>query len=741
MTQTFKYARKVIDASSWSNPLSHDFKLENQADVSVYAVTAGVVTELSIGIDYTLDDIGLDAGYEVNIVIPTPGNEPVWWFNDEFVLLVHTPINQPDDVDMGGSFGARFEEAVDKLSRRIMVVYDMALRSYKSPLNLDPATLDQDDITLDPDDFSGIDEAVQAAQDAADASEASAVAAAGQASIATTQAGNAATSATNALNAYNNTVAVIAALDSPMSYKGAWDASAGTFPGGGAAKAGWVYNVTVAGTVNGIVFTVGDSLTALVNNASTTTYAANWLRTNESDFGVEIAASSAKTTLADADMFGVADSAASNVGKRHTWAELKAGLLSYFSTTNKTTPVAADRVQIYDSAASNVPKYSTFTQIMTLLGALINGSTAKSTPVGADILVIADSAASNATKKSTITELFNQLGILINAYTAKATPVAADLFVIADSAASNAPKKSTLAQLSAVILASSALTGTPTAPTAAAGTNTTQVATTAYVVTAIREKLTATRNYYVRTDGNDGNTGLVNNAGGAFLTIQRALAVILGTLDLAGQNVNVNIIAGTYAGAISFTSPQVGAGNITLIGDTTTPSNINIATGGSTCITVDGGGCRLFVQGVKLSNTGQALLYAKNGGFISTSGKNEFGGTSGHRMIAEAGGRIEATAAETISGTASGAHYLAQQNGTIYCQGAVWTASGTAAQAPFASAGFNGTIYAFGNSSSGTFTGQRYNAGLNGVITSNGGGASYFPGSIAGATSTGGQYA
>ncbi len=36
-------------------------------------------------------------------------------------------------------------------------------------------------------------------------------------------------------------------------------------------------------------------------------------------------------------------------------------------------------------------------------------------------------------------------------------------------------------------LASPALTGTPTAPTAAAGTNTTQVATTAYVIAAIRE--------------------------------------------------------------------------------------------------------------------------------------------------------------------------------------------------------------------------------------------------------------
>lgn len=58
--------------------------------------------------------------------------------------------------------------------------------------------------------------------------------------------------------------------------KGAWDASAGTFPGGGAAKAGWRYRVSVAGTVGGQAFDIGDVVEAIADNASTTTYAANW---------------------------------------------------------------------------------------------------------------------------------------------------------------------------------------------------------------------------------------------------------------------------------------------------------------------------------------------------------------------------------------------------------------------------------------------------------------------------------
>lgn len=44
------------------------------------------------------------------------------------------------------------------------------------------------------------------------------------------------------------------------------------------------------------------------------------------------------------------------------------------------------------------------------------------------------------------------------------------------------------------------------------------------------------------------------------------------------------------------------------------------------------------------------------------------------------------------------------------------------------------------NSFSGAATGRRYYATTNSVITVNGAGANYFPGSIAGSTTTGGQY-
>lgn len=72
-------------------------------------------------------------------------------------------------------------------------------------------------------------------------------------------------------------------LDAAVILKGGWDASAGPFPGSGAAQAGWSYVVTASGTVDGVAFTTNDRLLAIVDNASTTTYAANWLKLDYSD--------------------------------------------------------------------------------------------------------------------------------------------------------------------------------------------------------------------------------------------------------------------------------------------------------------------------------------------------------------------------------------------------------------------------------------------------------------------------
>ena len=75
----------------------------------------------------------------------------------------------------------------------------------------------------------------------------------------------------------------IAALENGMVYKGDWNAGSGSFPGGGSAQTGWFYYVSGAGTVNGIAFAVGDNIVATTDNASTSTYASNWSKHDQTD--------------------------------------------------------------------------------------------------------------------------------------------------------------------------------------------------------------------------------------------------------------------------------------------------------------------------------------------------------------------------------------------------------------------------------------------------------------------------
>ena len=75
----------------------------------------------------------------------------------------------------------------------------------------------------------------------------------------------------------------IAALENGMVYKGDWNAGSGSFPGGGSAQTGWFYYVSGAGTVNGISFVVGDNIVATTDNASTSTYASNWSKHDQTD--------------------------------------------------------------------------------------------------------------------------------------------------------------------------------------------------------------------------------------------------------------------------------------------------------------------------------------------------------------------------------------------------------------------------------------------------------------------------
>lgn len=84
--------------------------------------------------------------------------------------------------------------------------------------------------------------------------------------------------------------------------------------------------------------------------------------------------------------------------------------------------------------------------------------------------------------------------------------------------------------------------------------------------TTTREKLTANRTYYVRTDGSDSNTGLADSSGGAFLTWGAAITKCK-TLDLAGYTVTIQDgSGGTHSYTELVTVTDIIGGNLVLQG-------------------------------------------------------------------------------------------------------------------------------------------------------------------------------
>lgn len=253
-----------------------------------------------------------------------------------------------------------------------------------------------------------------------------------------------------------------------------------------------------------------------------------------------------------------------------------------------------------------------------------------------------------------------------------------------------------------------------------------------------RERLTANRTYYVRTDGNDNNTGLANSSGGAFLTIQKAVNVVA-ALDISTFDVTIQLGNGSYS-AFTVSAPWIGSGTVTVNGDTSTPSNVTI-TSSFACVVSNGTGSRIKVSGVTLAGTG--IGFYATGGQINGGAGLVFAGTSttGHMRTNGVTSNIILNNSYTITGSAA-RHYYAGPGGMINPDpGITVTVSGTPNfSTAFAYADRLAIITTSNVTYSGSATGQRYNVSSNAVINTPGQGANFFPGNSAGAAATGGQY-
>ena len=258
-----------------------------------------------------------------------------------------------------------------------------------------------------------------------------------------------------------------------------------------------------------------------------------------------------------------------------------------------------------------------------------------------------------------------------------------------------------------------------------------------------REVLTADRTYYVRTDGSDSNDGLTDSSGGAFLTIDRARQAAT-ILDLNNYGVTIQVGDGTYTAGAAFTGQPVGANNaylfaITIQGNSTTPGNVIVSVTSANCFSAQNG-AKIYVKDMELRTTtsGDCLAASANGEIYYTNIR--FGACAAMHKEAVEHSRIKNIGDYAIVGGAV-AHEHCPNLGYILNLSATVTIIGTPAFSSFyVGAALGGMVQYVAVTFSGSATGQRYLAHKNSVIDSNGGGSTYFPGSIAGATDTGGQY-
>lgn len=252
--------------------------------------------------------------------------------------------------------------------------------------------------------------------------------------------------------------------------------------------------------------------------------------------------------------------------------------------------------------------------------------------------------------------------------------------------------------------------------------------------------LSADRSYYVNSvTGNDSNNGLT--AGTAYATIQKAINVA-SALNLNGYTATINVADGSYA---SFTTTRAASGGeIVIKGNNAAPQNVIIGpTMGKTGIAIIHAGYSVAGFSPRGANGEHNISVL---GTSCTIGTMHHAGTPGGAHIAcGAGGAIYLTGDHYIAGGASVAHLYAADGGVIRSGNTLPTMTFTAQSLGFGAfvVATNGNINArYSNfSEPGNATGPRYNATLNGVINTNGGGANYYPGSVAGTIATGGIYA
>jgi hypothetical protein len=262
--------------------------------------------------------------------------------------------------------------------------------------------------------------------------------------------------------------------------------------------------------------------------------------------------------------------------------------------------------------------------------------------------------------------------------------------------------------------------------------------------------LTANTTFYVNgTTGHDtnynGTAAVVSGVNGPFKTIQRAVNEGFKFGPSATYGITILVADNTYLEAVIW--PTVPGPAITIEGNAITPANVHInSTGIGSAISVNGpnvGTIRHLKWTAGSANT--AGVGANGAGASMFTHNTESGACASWCFLGNGGGAVN-IGAHKFTGNVGDA-FAAYRNGTINLQGAVAYNIST----PIVVGGAFARVVSGGQievpatgtptfTNPGNVTGKKYDATLNGVINTQGAGVNYFPGTVAGTNTTGGQY-
>lgn len=184
---------------------------------------------------------------------------------------------------------------------------------------------------------------------------------------------------------------------------------------------------------------------------------------------------------------------------------------------------------------------------------------------------------------------------------------------------------------------------------------------------ALRKGPRSTVNLYVRTNGSDSNNGLANTAGGAFLTLQKAVDTASKYYDQGRAGVQINVADGTYTAGFTLFSAIIGTTTISVTGNTTTPANCIIDASGTIIDVQDHAG--LSLAGFRITG-GSVGIRSRQFSIVDLTNM-EWGTLSNTHIAAVDNSVISTLGTHAIVGNAA-VHVSATSNSLVN-YGGTWT--------------------------------------------------------------------